>query len=135
MAVPIKTLKGLSADLRSKLHDRAIHNTYQILAACKTPAGRQELAKHIDVDPQIILKLANRADLARVRGIGGVFSDLLEETGVDTVTELATRNPDNLHNQLMAINAQKRLAGRVPSLDMVRSWVAQARDLPKLLEH
>ena len=82
-----------------------------------------------------ILELANRADLARVRGIGGVFSDLLEQAGVDTVKELATRSPDNLHAKLLEMNAQRRLAGRAPTLDMVKDWVAQAKELPKLLEY
>jgi len=43
------------------------------------------LAEHAGVESRAILELANRADLARVRGIGGVFSDLLEQAGVDTV--------------------------------------------------
>jgi len=87
------------------------------------------------VEPGAILELANRADLARVRGIGGVFSDLLEHAGVDTVKDLATRNPDNLHAKLVEVNAEKKLAGRTPHQGMVKDWVTQARELPKLLEY
>ena len=47
--------------------------------------------------------MANRADLARVRGVGGVFSDLLEHAGVDTVREFAIRRPDNLYANLVEI--------------------------------
>ena len=83
----------------------------------------------------MILELANRADLARISGIAGVFSDLLEHAGVDTVKELATRNPDNLHAKLLEINAAKKLSGRAPSQGMVKDWVAQAKALPKLLEY
>ena len=87
------------------------------------------------MESRVILELANRADLARVRGIGGVFSDLLEQAGVDTVKELATRNPDNLHAKLVEVNADKKLAGRTPHQGMVKDWVAQAKELPKLLEY
>jgi len=54
---------------------------------------------------------------------------------VDTVKELVTRNPDNLYARLVEINAEKKLAGRAPSLDMVKDWVGQAKELPKLLEY
>lgn len=37
---------------------------------------------------EAMLELANRADLARIKGIAGVYSDLLEEAGVDTIKEL-----------------------------------------------
>ena len=54
---------------------------------------------------------------------------------MDTVKELATRNPDHLHAKLVEINAEKKLAGRTPSLDMVKDWVDQAQELPTLLEY
>lgn len=54
---------------------------------------------------------------------------------MDTVKELVTRNPDNLYARLVEINAEKKLAGRTPHLDMVKDWVTQAQALPKLLEY
>ena len=68
-------------------------------------------------------------------GIGGVFSDLLEHAGVDTVKELATRRPDNLYTTLIETNAGKRFAGRAPTRNAVESWVAQAKKLPPVLEY
>ena len=135
MAISIGKLRGMSAELAAKLKEQGISNSDQLLEAARTPAGRKALAKQAGVEPRAILGLANRADLARVRGIAGVFSDLLEHAGVDTVKELATRNPDNLHAKLAEINAEKKLAGRTPTLDMVKDWVGQAKELPKLLEY
>ena len=125
----------MSAELAAKLKEQGISNSDQLLGAAGTLAGRKDLAEQAGVESQVILGLANRADLARVRGIAGVFSDLLEHAGVDTVKELATRNPDNLHAKLAEINADKKLAGRTPDLGMVKDWVAQAQALPKLLEY
>jgi predicted flap endonuclease-1-like 5' DNA nuclease len=87
------------------------------------------------VEPRAILELANRADLARVRGVAGVFSDLLERAGVDTVKELATRNPDNLHAKVEEVNARERLSGRTPPWSAVKDWVAQAKVLPRILQY
>ena len=75
----------MSTELEAKLKERGIYNSDQLLEAARTPSGRQALAEHAGVESRAILELANRADLARVRGIGGVFSDLLEQAGVDTV--------------------------------------------------
>jgi predicted flap endonuclease-1-like 5' DNA nuclease len=135
MAISIGKLRGMSAELAAKLKARGIVYSDQFLEAARTPAGRKDLAEQVGVESRVILELANRADLARVWGIAGVFSDLLEHAGVDTVKELATRNPGNLHAKLLEVNAEKKLAGRVPSLDMVKDWVAQAQALPRVVEY
>jgi predicted flap endonuclease-1-like 5' DNA nuclease len=101
----------------------------------KTPAARKELAKKLGMEASAVLELANRADVARINGIGGVFSDLLENAGVDTVKELAKRDPANLMAKLTEVNAKKKLAGRLPTVAQVKDWVDQAKALPKLLEY
>ena len=135
MAVPIIKLRGMSNQLEAQLKSRGIFNSDQLLDAARTPAGRKALAEYAAVETRVILELANRSDLARVKGIGGVFSDLLEHAGVDTVKELATRRSDNLYAKLIEINAQQKLTGRAPTQNAVESWVAQAKTLPAVLEY
>jgi hypothetical protein len=43
--------------------------------------------------------------LCRIDGVGSEYADLLEAAGVDTVVELAPRNPANLTEQLGQANA------------------------------
>ena len=135
MSVLIGKLRGLSSELEDMLQERGIRDSDQLLEASRTPAGRKNLAEKVGVTTGIILELANRADLARVHGIGGVFSDLLEHAGVDTVKELATRRPENLYAKLVEINTQQKLAGRAPTRNAVDDWVAQAKELPTVLEY
>jgi predicted flap endonuclease-1-like 5' DNA nuclease len=135
MALPTAQLRGITTDLASQLKERGLKDSEQFLAAVKTPKQRAELAKALAADEKAILELANRADLARIKGIGEVFADLLEQGGVDTVKELARRVPENLHATLIELNQAKKISGRQPTLDMVKDWVAQAKDLPKLLEY
>ncbi|MGB1009176.1 MAG: DUF4332 domain-containing protein [Thiolinea sp.] len=73
--------------------------------------------------------------MARVKGVAGVFGDLLEVAGVDTVKELATRRPDNLHKKMVETNAEQKIAGRNPTMSDVEGWVAQAKELPKTLQY
>ena len=51
------------------------------------------------------------------------YADLLEQSGIDTVVELAQRNPSNLHKRMVDINEQKKLVRRLPHASEVQSWV------------
>jgi predicted flap endonuclease-1-like 5' DNA nuclease len=125
----------MSSELAAKLRQKGISNSDQLLAAAGTPAGRKELADKVGASPEVILELANRADLARISGIAGIFSDLLENAGVDTVKELAMRNPDNLYATLVKINNEQALAGRHAYAKEVQDWISQAKALPRAIEY
>lgn len=135
MPIPINELRGMTPILEGDLHVRGIYNSEQLLEAARTPAERESLAGQVGVEVRTILELANRADLSRIWGVAGVYSDLLEHAGVDTVKELAARNPDNLHAKLVEVNAQSKLTGRVPPRNQVEKWIAQAQELPRRLEY
>ena len=135
MRVKTELLRGITVDLAGKLTEKGLGHSDLLLEAAKTPMARKELAKSVGVKEGEILELANRADLARVKGIGEVFADLLENAGVDTVKELAHRVPANLLAKLLEVNAEKKISGRQPTLENVTDWVDQAKALPKLLEY
>ena len=135
MAIAIRELSGMTNELADKLKARGVSNSDQLLEMSKTPKQRKELATQAEVKIRDILELANRADLSRIKGIGGVYSDLLEKVGVDTVKELATRRPDNLHAKIEKVNGDENIVKQTPSPSLVESWVSQAKSLPKMLEY
>jgi predicted flap endonuclease-1-like 5' DNA nuclease len=135
MGVRVKDLKGMTEELIAALTARGIRTSDQMLEATRQPKQRKELAILSGTDPRALLELANRADLARVKGVGGVYSDLLEKAGVDTVKELATRRPDNLYTRILETNSREQLTRQPPTAALVESWVEQARELPKLLTY
>lgn len=135
MTINVKELKGMNDELAAKLAEKGIKDSDQLLNAAATPAGRKELAAATGADARAILELANRADLSRIKGVAGVFGDLLEVAGVDTVKELATRRADNLHAKIVEVNNEKKLAGRVPTEADVQNWVDQAKALGGKIEY
>jgi len=135
MTVSIAKVRGIAEGVAAAIRRMGIRNSAQFLAVVRTAADRAALAEKLGVTPKDVLEWANRADLARIQGIGVVFSDLLEETGVDTVKELATRRAENLHASLLEVNADRRVAGRTPTLQMVQSWIEEAKNLPRMLEY
>ena len=60
---------------------------------------------------------------------------MLEAAGVDTVVELATRNPANLYEKLVAVNEEKKLVRRLPDLSQAQEWVEQAKELPRVISY
>ncbi len=135
MTTPLKDLRGASTSLVEALTAEGITDNEAFVDAAAAPDQRQSLAARCDTDVSTILELANRADLARIKGVSGVYSDLLENAGVDTVKELATRNPANLHQKLVETNDAMQLTQRPPTAAQVEAWIAQAKDLPKLLSY
>lgn len=135
MTVSIKKLAGATDVIGSTLANMRITNSDSLLKAASTSAQRKNLAKQTGVSEKALLELANRADLSRIKGVAGVFSDLLEQAGVDTVKELAMRRPENLHAKMLEVNQQRGLAKRVPTPTEVDRWVDQARKMPKILSY
>jgi predicted flap endonuclease-1-like 5' DNA nuclease len=135
MPTPLNDLRGATDEMVATLTAEGLKDSDALVEAAATPQHRRQLATLCGCDEPTILELANRADLSRIKGVSGVFSDLLENAGVDTVKELATRNPDNLHAKLVETNDRMQLSKRPPTAEQVADWVTQAKVLPKLLSY
>ncbi len=133
--VTVQKLRGVTPELLKKFKELGIVDQMHLFDAALTPQKRQELAGRLGVPPETVLELANRADLARIQGVAGVYSDLLEEAGVDTVRELRERNAENLHAKLEEINLTKNLTKAVPSAKVVNNWITLARRRRKFLQY
>jgi hypothetical protein len=51
------------------------------------------------------------------------------------VPELAQRNAQNLFDALTKTNMEKKLVRQTPSLNAVKSWIAAAKDMPRVLQY
>lgn len=131
----IEDIEGIGPAYGEKLRDAGITDTDGLLAACKTPAQRKELAEKADISDKLILEWANHADLYRISGVGSEYADLLEAAGVDTVPELAQRNAANLAAKMVEVNDAKSLVRSVPTEKQVADWVEQASGMGRMLEY
>ncbi|MFO7697799.1 MAG: DUF4332 domain-containing protein [Anaerolineae bacterium] len=135
MTVSIKLLRGVDDKLAATLKGLGLTDSDKFLAATRTPAGRKDVAEKAGISADLVLELTNRADLARVKGIAQVYSDLLENAGVDTVLELSNRRADNLTAKMAEINAEQKLSKRNPPMSFVEDWIAQAKALGRGIEY
>ena len=132
---PIIEVEGIGPVMAEKFVAAGIKDTDSLLENCLTAKQRAALAEKTDISDKLILKFANMVDLFRISGVGSEFSELLEAAGVDTVPELANRNPANLVAAMTKINEEKKLTRRVPTEAEVSKWVAQAKELPRKLTY
>jgi len=128
-------IEGIGPVYGEKLKNNGIRSIESLLQKSASANGRKELEMKTGIGHALILEWVNLADLFRVKGIGEEYSDLLEEAGVDTVVELAQRNPENLYQKIIEVNQQKHLVRRPPSLKSVRSWISQAKALPRVVTY
>jgi predicted RecB family nuclease len=131
----IDSIAGMGVRQATTLRKARIRTTEALLKRGATRTGRRRIAAETGLAEELILKWVNRADLMRVKGIGGEYSDLLESSGVDTVRELKTRKPANLHARMVKLNDSKHLVRRLPTEAMVESWIASAAKLPAVVRY
>lgn len=127
----LETIEGIGEIYASQLREAGIGTVEALLEAGATPEGREEIQEATGIGDEFILDWVNRADLMRIRGVAEEYSDLLERAGVDTVVELAQRNPENLHQAMLKVNEEEDLVRRIPSQALVQDWVQQAKSLPR----
>jgi len=127
----LKAIEGIGEAFAAKLLAAGLATTEALLNKGATPEGREEIAEKTGIDVKKILEWVNRADLFRIKGVAEEYSDLLENAGVDTVPELAQRNPTNLLAKMTAVNAEKKLVRRLPTQNEVNRWVEHAKVLPR----
>ena len=131
----IKQIEGIGPSYAEKLENCEIKTTDALLKKGATTAGRKDIAEKSGINEKVILKWVNMCYLFRVKGIGQEYSELLEASGVDTVPELAQRNPENLQQAMATLNDEKKLVRKVPVASVVESWVSHAKELPKVIKH
>ena len=131
----LEYIEGIGPVYAAKLNAIGIMNLHDLLEKGAFPKGREEMATAAGISHALVLKWVNHVDLFRIKGVGSEYADLLEMAGVDTVVELANRNPANLFTKLEAVNEEKKLVRKLPVLNQVQDWVEQAKSLPRKINY
>ena len=128
-------IEGVGPSYSHKLTDSGITSTDLLLQQGASSKGRKEIAEKTGISETLILKWVNQVDLARIKGISEEYGELLEVAGVDSVPELAHRNPENLYNNLVKVNETKHLVRKLPAQSQITKWIEEAKDLPPVVSH
>lgn len=135
MTYKVIDIEGIGANYAARLEAQGISTTDELLEAGSKKSGRVKMAETTGIPESLILTWVNHADLHRIKGIASQMAELLEAAGVDTVKELAMRNPENLHEKLVETNEKFGLSGRVPSAESLHEMIAEAKTLEQKVFH
>ncbi|MBX3111768.1 MAG: DUF4332 domain-containing protein [Fimbriimonadaceae bacterium] len=131
----IDEVEGIGAAYAAKLTSAGVTTLEGLLTTAGAKAGRVALAEKTGISEKLILEWVNRADLARVKGVGSEYADLLEAAGVDSVPELAQRNAASLTAKMAEVNDAKKLVRSLPSESQVAKWIEDAKTLDRVVTH
>lgn len=135
MSKSITAIEGIGPVYQEKLAGAGIKTVEALLEKGASKKGRGEIAAASGISETLILDWVNMADLFRINGIASQFAELLKAGGVDTVKELRTRNPENLHKALTETNETKKLTRVVPALSQIEDFINQAKSLEPIVTH
>lgn len=135
MSNNIQDIEGIDSVYADKLIGVGITNIQTLLKKCSSLAGIEELQQTTGIEKNLIIQWVNLADLLQITGLNSEYFPLLAALGIHTIAELKNRFPETLQSQMMKINRQKQLVQTLPSLSMVRSWIAQAINLQRQTAH
>ena len=127
----LEAVEGIGEVYAGELRDAGIRSTESLLKAGASLKGRKAIAERSGIGEALTLRWVNHVDLFRIKGVGEEYADLLEASGVDTVVELAKRDPGHLSAKLAAVNQDRKRVRRLPTKAQVKDWVKQAKKLPR----
>jgi predicted flap endonuclease-1-like 5' DNA nuclease len=128
-------VEGIGEVYARKLEDAGIATTEALLEQGATRAGRQKIEKTTGISHALLLRWVNHVDLFRIKGVQTQYAELLEAAGVDSIPELAQRDPAHLHPKLVETNETKKLVRKVPTQKQVSDWIGQAKKLPRAVTY
>jgi hypothetical protein len=132
---PLKDLRGVHLDDITRLEVIGISNAEQMLAAGRSPADREALARRTGIALQAILEYVKLSDLSRIPGLKTVRARLYYDGGFDTLDKIAASDPEDLRAALASFVERTGFGGIAPLPKEVRSTVAAARALPRIVEY
>jgi len=108
---------------RRELPKVGITSLGELLSKTREKDDRDELALRLLIPKEVLIQWVEKAQLARLKGLGVGNLRLLERVGIDSISALAKDDPDHLYEKLEQIPQDRVLPRRA----MIRIWVREAR--------
>ena len=121
-------IEGIGAKFGQKLEKGGISNIEDLIPLSRKEI--KELAEKLDISEKLLDKWQEHADLMRIKGVGPQYSEALNEIGIDSVKELAQRNPENTLERIEKLDKEKPdVIRKLPELDDIKDWIEEAKKI------
>ena len=135
MSYPISKIDGRGPQPAAKLKAVGIRTTEGLLKNAASAKARKTLSAKTGLGEQQLLEWANTAAMMSVPGISTGKAGLIRASGVNTVRELAMRNPGRLAQAMRKINDDKKFVRVLPSEKSLAKLIENAGKLPHKISY
>ncbi len=130
----VEEIEGIGKNYGKKLRDMGISTTEQLLNQCCNLDGRITVAEQIGIEDFVVHKWASMADLMRINGIAGQFSELMVYAGIDSTQDLGQQNAAALYNKLSVSNQEQNRVKTLPDEASLDQMIKQAKSLNTIMQ-
>ncbi len=125
---PIIEVEGIGTKYSKTLEKAGVSNVEDLISFDSVKI--KNLSASTKISEKMIDKWAEHADLMRIGGVGPEYADVLNQVGVDSVKELAQRNPKNTLDKIMDLDKKKPdVFRKPPRLEEIEDWIEEAKKI------
>lgn len=131
---PVEDIEGIGEGFGRRLRTEGIDTTDKLLVVLNEANGRERVCAACEIDEKTARSWATMADLMRVSGIRGQWSELLWRCDVADVPSLGRQQPAKLLEKMQAVNTDEHRVHELPGERRVAHWIAEAARMPVILQ-
>ncbi|MEJ2604382.1 MAG: DUF4332 domain-containing protein [Gammaproteobacteria bacterium] len=131
---PVEDIEGIGAGFGKRLRAEGLDTTDKLLLKLRDAEGRSRVCSVCDIDEKTARSWATMADLLRLPGIGGQWSELLWRCDVHNVQSLGRQQAGALVARMKEVNVDEHRVPELPDEARVGHWIAEAARTPKVLK-
>lgn len=125
---PIVEVEGIGTKYSKTLEKAGVSHVEDLILFDSVKI--KNLSASTKISEKMIDKWVEHADLMRIGGVGPEYADVLNQIGVDSVKELAQRNPKNTLDKIMDLDKKKPdVFRKPPRLDEIEDWIEEAKKI------
>jgi Domain of unknown function (DUF4332) len=124
-------MRDMNQDHLSKLKAAGIESTDDMMRIWNDAALRASIVATTGIRDEQLVRLISIARMARMKGIGPKYAQLLVSAGVIGRRSLSTHTPETLLKRLVEVNGARKLASCVPTATEVETWFTQLKPAPE----
>jgi hypothetical protein len=128
----IENIEGIGGSIGNHLRNIEVKTTGDLLKKCSIDSGFQQVVEVAGVTGSVVTQWVSMADLMRVPGVDGQFSELMEASDIKSVLELAQADANALTVKMQIVNQRENKIPdsiELPSVGMVADWIRDAKSI------
>lgn len=119
-------LKGIDQDLVAKLNAAGVSTTSDMMRVWLDRDRRSQVEAHSGLSVEQFHRMVSMARVARMRGVGPKYAELLVTAGVIGKKSLAKHTPETLVQRLAEVQQLQNFKGAMPTASEVEAWFEEA---------